>query len=285
MNKISINTAEGHPISVSEFVCSAPAKASILIASATGVKKEYYQKFAEFLSRENFNVYTFDYEGIGESRQEPIKKNTASASSWTLNDLDAAIKHIKGIHSDTKLILIGHSIGGQLIGLAPSSRLADAIILVAAQTGYWRFWKGFNKIKMYATWHFLIPTLTTLFGYFPGKKLGLSEDLPKNMALEWRKWCRSKNYLFDHYRYAKQKYESIHCPIISFSAEDDDFAPRATVDWLTEKYSKATLQRKHLIPSELGVKNIGHFGFFRSKYQTPIWDLFLTEIERAILDV
>ncbi len=285
MNKTTINTTEGHPISVSEFVGSSSAKASVLIASATGVKKEYYQKFAEFLSGENFNVYTFDYAGIGGSRQGSIKKNKASASSWAQNDLDAAIKHVKGIHSDTKLILMGHSIGGQLIGLAPSSQLADAIILVAAQTGYWRFWKGFNKIKMYATWHFLIPLLTKLFGYFPGKKLGLSEDLPKNMALEWRKWCRSTNYLFDHHAHAIQKYESIHCPIISFSAEDDDFAPRTTVDWLTEKYSKAAVQRKHLIPSELGVKNIGHFGFFRSKYKTPIWNLFLTEIERAISDV
>lgn len=270
MNKTTINTTGGHQISFSEFVGSSPAKASILIASATGVKKEYYQKFAEFLCQENFNVYTFDYTGIGDSRQGSIKKNKASASSWAQNDLDAAIKLVKGTHIDTKLILMGHSIGGQLIGLDPSSKLADAIILVAAQTGYWRFWNGFNKIKMYTTWYFLIPTLTAVFGYFPGKRLGLSEDLPKNMALEWRKWCCSKNYLFDHHPHAKQKYESIHCPIISFSAEDDDFAPRTTVDWLTGKYSKAAVQRKHLIPSELGVKNIGHFGFFRSIYKTPI---------------
>ena len=280
MNKLLIKTAKNHTISVTEFICSEKPKSSILICSATGVKQELYQKFSDFLRQKNFNVYTFDYTGIGSSRLESLKSLKTTASSWATNDLETAINHVKHNNRNTGLIIIGHSIGGQLIGLAPSSKLADGILLVAAQTGYWKFWKGFNKLKMYLTWHFLIPILTSILGYFPGKKIGSSEDLPKNMALEWKKWCCSKNYLFDHHLNASQKYEEIHCPIVSFSAEDDNYAPKTTVDWLTDKYKNALTERKHLIPKELGIKSIGHFGFFRSKNKIPIWVTFLNEIEK-----
>ena len=278
MNKILIKTAQAHAISITEFITLDNPKASVLISSATGVKQRLYYKFSEFLRQNNFNVYTFDYAGIGSSKQESLKKFNTSASSWATNDLEAVINHVKLHNKDTKLIIIGHSIGGQLIGLAPSSKLADGIILVASQTGYLKFWKGINRLKMYATWYFLIPVLTFLFGYFPGKQIGAFEDLPKNMALEWQKWCCSKNYLFDHHPNAEQKYNAIHCSLVSFSTENDNYAPKSAVDWLTDKYVNALTQRKHLIPKDLGLKNIGHFGFFRSK-NTIIWDMFLKEIE------
>lgn len=278
MNSVIIKTKNNHHISVVEFIAPKKPKAAVIIASATGVKQTLYLKFSEFLRQQNFTVYTFDYAGIGASKHQSLKKFNTSASSWATNDLEAVISHVKQNNKDTKLIILGHSIGGQLIGLAPSSKFADGILLVAAQTGYWKFWKGFSRLKMYLTWHLLIPVLTPLVGYFPGKRLGASEDLPKDMALEWKKWCCSKNYLFDHIPEAKQKYETITCPIKSFSAEDDNYAPKATVDWLTNKYSNASIERKHLTPKSLKLKNIGHFGFFRSKNKVPIWNQFLEEI-------
>lgn len=280
MHKLFIKSTEAHAIAITEFVSLGRSKCTVIISSATGVKQEYYYKFSEFLRQNNVNVYTFDYTGIGNTKPVNLTKIPASASSWAICDLETVIKYVRNINSPAKLILLGHSIGGQLIGLTPSGRYADGILLVASQSGYWGFWKGSDKVKMYAIWHFLIPVLSVLFGYFPGKKLGLSEDLPKNMALEWRKWCCSKNYLFDHHPDATQKYETIHCPIVSFSAEDDHFAAKITVDWLTDKYANAQTKRKHLFPAALGLEKIGHFGFFKRKYQTSIWNIFLSEIEK-----
>ncbi len=281
MNTLNIPTKLSHTIAAREFVSQTP-KAVIIIASATGVKQTLYQKFAEFLRQHDFTVYTFDYAGIGASKKESLKKFNTTASSWGNNDLESIITYAKKNNKDAKLILIGHSIGGQLIGLAPSSKLANGILLVAAQTGYWKFWKGFNKLKMFATWYFLIPSLTSLFGYFPGKKIGASEDLPKDVALEWRKWCCSKNYFFDHIKKAEQMYQAIHCRITSFSCEDDNYAPKVTVDWLTEKYANANIKRRHLLAKNLKLKKIGHFGFFRSSNKDAIWPIFLTEIQEIM---
>jgi predicted alpha/beta hydrolase len=67
---------------------------------------------------------------------------------------------------------------------------------VAAQSGYWALWPFPVKIVLFFNWYFL-QILTRLFGYFPGKKLGLMEDLPKGVAIEWARWGLKKDYLFD----------------------------------------------------------------------------------------
>ncbi len=279
MDSIFINTPNGNKISVTQFIPETIPKGLVVISSATGVKQTLYFKIATYLEQHNFAVYTFDYSGIGASKLQSLKKFNTSASLWATNDLEAVIQYAKKNHTATKLCLMGHSIGGQLIGLAPSSKEADGILLVAGQTGFWKLWSGLGKWKMCMTWYVLIPVLTKLFGYFPGKKIGASEDLPKDMALEWRTWCCSPNYLFDHVSNAEQSYSAIKCPIYSYSAQDDNYAPKVTVDWLTNQFKGQKAIRKHLIPKEVGISKIGHFGYFRSKNKASIWELFLSDIK------
>lgn len=278
MNSLFIKTQNGNKLSVTQFIPETTPKGLVVISSATGVKQTLYFKMADYLRQHDFAVYTFDYGGIGASKFESLKKFNTSASLWATNDLEAVIQYAKKKHMDAKLCIMGHSIGGQLIGLAPSSKYANGIVLVAAQTGFWKLWRGFDRFKMFITWYVLIPVLTKLFGYFPGKKIGTSEDLPKDMALEWRKWCCSPNYLFDHVSNAEQSYNSIKCPIHSYSAQDDNYAPKITVDWLTNRYKNISITRTHLIPKKLGGSKIGHFGYFRSKNKSSIWRLFLNDI-------
>ena len=45
----------------------------LIMASATGVKQEYYQKFAQFIANNGISVLTFDYTGIGRSLKKPVK--------------------------------------------------------------------------------------------------------------------------------------------------------------------------------------------------------------------
>jgi predicted alpha/beta hydrolase len=54
----------------------------LIIASATGVKQEYYQKFSTYLSDNGVSVITFDYFGIGRSLTKPIKELNNNAADW-----------------------------------------------------------------------------------------------------------------------------------------------------------------------------------------------------------
>lgn len=278
MNTIKIETPLGYPIFTTQFKPQKTPKSIVLISSATGVKQTYYYMFAEFLKSENYVVYTFDFGGVGLSKTSSLKTFDTTPVNWGKNDLESMLKFVKKQHPNLKLNVIGHSIGGQLIGLAPSSKIIDNIILVASQTGYWKFWKGTEKMKMLVNWYVLFPFFTKIFGYFPGKKLGVMEDLPKSISYQWRKWCVSPNYLFDYLKEEELFYKNIHCNINSFSAFDDNYAPKEAVTWLTNKYENAKIDRIHLFAKDNQLRKIGHFGFFKEKMESTIWKLFLEKL-------
>jgi predicted alpha/beta hydrolase len=43
----------------------------------------------------------------------------------------------------------------------------------------------------------LLPITSKIWGYVPAK-LGLGEDLPKGVTLEWAKWCKTPNYFMSY---------------------------------------------------------------------------------------
>ncbi|MEL6484466.1 MAG: alpha/beta fold hydrolase, partial [Bacteroidota bacterium] len=250
----------------------------LIMASATGVKQGYYQSFAQFVSDRGVSVITFDYNGIGRSLKSPIKDLENNASDWGSIDLESVIQYTTAQYPNAKKIVLGHSIGGQLIGLAPSSKKLDKIILVAAQSGYWKFWKGMGKLKMWLNWHILFPVLLNTFGYLNSKKISGMENLPKNVANQWRNWGKHPDYILSDNSITELYYDKIAMALTAFSIDDDDFAPLQAVQWMTRQYKNATIKSIHLVPQDFQVANIGHFGVFKERFRDTIWPLILNEI-------
>ena len=65
------------------------------------------------------------------------------------------------------LMVLGHSAGGQLLGLAPSARHLAGAALVGSQLGWAGHWPWPARAVMWSTWHGLIPALTSVTGYLP----------------------------------------------------------------------------------------------------------------------
>lgn len=271
-----IQTARGHCVSATVY--EAEMHTVLIIASATGVKQEFYKKFAEYISSHGTKVITFDYYGIGASLNEPIKNISVTAAEWGSNDLEAVIQWAYNDYPGANIMLLGHSIGGQLIGLAPSATRLKRIVLVAAQTGYWNYWPGIRKYQMWMNWNLLFPVLTRLVGYMPSKKFSGMEHLPKGVALQWSKWCTRVNYIFDDIPAAQLYFDKITAPVVSISIEKDTYAPKAAVEWLTEKYNSHVFKTLHISPDEYGVSEIGHFGIFKEKFRPTIWQLLRKEL-------
>ncbi len=251
----------------------------VIISSATGVKQEYYQKIAQFLSKEGITVITFDYQGIGRSLKKPIKSLQHNASDWARVDLESVIQYVQATYPNSKKVILGHSIGGQLVGMAKSSKQMDKLILVAAQSGYWKYWSGTGRAKMWFNWHILFPSLLRVFGYLPAKKVSSMEDLPKNVANQWRTWGKHKDYIFSDKTLQDTYYHELTMPLTAFSIDDDEYAPKAAVEWMIAQYGNAKKKSIHLVPSELAVKKIGHFGVFKEKFAPTIWQQILSEIK------
>ena len=60
-------------------------------------------------------------------------------------------------------------------------------------------------------------------------------------------------------------------PLLAYSFSDDAYAPTPAVESLLDAYSGADITHRHLTPADLGVSEIGHFGFFRERFRDTLW--------------
>ena len=251
------------------FTCTQP-KASIVIAPAMGVRQDYYTGFAEFLASEGFQVATIDYTDMGFNEPQSLKQSTVTISDWCA-DLDALIATAYDKSPDLPIIICGHSLGGQLFGALNNRHLITAALTIACGTGYW----GHNprmRLKLLYLWYVAMPLYTRLFGYFPGRRLNKVGNLPRDIALTWASWCRDPLYLLgDDAIKQKSGFGDVSVPILSISFSDDDYIPKPAIDQLHGFYTNAKVERRHLQPSDVGERRIGHFGFFKLHEGHALW--------------
>ncbi len=276
MEITKIKTRRGHWITASVFRQN--SNLVLIISPAAGVKQSFYYAFAEFLNAHGIIIVTFDFYGIGESLDGSIQQVSINAAEWGIYDLEAIITFSKNSFSLARIMVLGHSIGGLLLGFARSAMDLDKVLLVGSQSGYCGFWKEFSKVKMWATWHIIFPVLTNLNFYFPSKSFTRMENLPKEVALQLSQWSRNPKYFLSEYAEDILYFKSILVQVTSISIEDDEFAPQQAVNWLTLRFSNAQVKRIHLAPAEFGLRIIGHFGIFEGKNRPKLWNLLLKEI-------
>lgn len=238
---------------------------TVIIAPATGVPRGFYRAFAEHLASTGFQVVTYDNRGIGESRPVSLKGFNALFQDWGEKDLEGVIRWLGASKPDSRLLLVGHSAGGQLVGFAPSRARLEGMLFVCVQSGYWGHWTGWRRTAIKALWYVLIPALSNVLGYFPAARLGMGENLPIYVAQQWAEWGRSPNYFFDHVLNAIQDaYRKLEVPIRAYSFTDDEmYAPKSAVEQLLGFYAAAPKEHLHLAPGDRGLPQIGHWGFFR----------------------
>lgn len=134
---LDITTPLGHRLGLSVFKPKSSNNKSIIISSATGVLQHFYFKFATHFSELGYTVYTFDYSGIGKSNPSNthLKQNTINLKDWGENDQTAVVDYALSQNPTDKIIVITHSIGGQILAFNKHMANIDAIITVASQSG------------------------------------------------------------------------------------------------------------------------------------------------------
>ncbi len=243
---------------------------AVAIHAATGVKQGYYAKFAGFLAERGFTVLTYDYRGIGSSRPRPLRGFHARMRDWALSDAPAALDFLERVAPGARFMAVGHSFGGQTLGLVPRPERIAAALLVASQSGYWRNWPPLGRSWMWLATHVVLPFGPRLLGYFPSSVLGFGEDLPAGVAVEWASWCRHPHYVVGALG-AHDAYASFRAPLRAYAVADDRFAPPRAVEALLKLYPSARGEVRSVAPRDVGADAIGHFGFFRERFRDTLW--------------
>jgi predicted alpha/beta hydrolase len=277
MPDLTLAARDGIKLAATFFEPGCPNGIAVLVNSGTGIPRQFYGAFAQHLAGRGFAVLTYDYRGIGQSEKPP----EATMEQWGGVDQPSMIDHLATLAPGAARTVVGHSFGGQVLGLADNIGELSAAVLVCTQSGHWRHWPaGRRRLRMLALWWLLIPGLTALTGRFPGSWIGTA-DLPENVARSWARWGRSPHYVCDAGGGPLRPFNrDVAFPLRWMSFTDDPIAPLQAVEALRPYYPNAAIDRQHLAPADLGVEAVGHFGFFRKSMPRAPWDEIARWLER-----
>jgi predicted alpha/beta hydrolase len=271
--KISISCRDGVALSGWLFLPEEPAKGTVAISAALGVPKEYYGPFASFLAERGYAALTYDNRGIGESRADEVRGRDLRMIDWGVQDLEAVLERAIAEGISGRVFLVGHSAGGQLIGMAPLSVRLSGVIFAPACTANWRMYPFPFCLVILLLMHVIVPVFSAGRDVFPARAFGISSvNVATGVIAQWARWARKPGYLFTGtFGIDTRRYAELTFPILSYRFDDDTYAPEAAVEHLLSQYPGARIERRLVRPSELGAGKIGHLGFFKEKMRQTLW--------------
>lgn len=281
MQSVSFPAIDGYMLKGLWAVPFAENKGTVVMNSATGVKKEYYVRFAQYLVQSGYCVLLYDYRGIGESAPKSLKGFKTNMHEWGTLDMNGALNYVIKEKNISKVIWLGHSVGAQMMGLLQNRDSITKVIAVNASTGYWNYFTFPYSYMVLGLWLFVGPPLTILNGYAPMSKIGWGEDLPSGVYFEWRKWCLNKKHFTEVLvqKTGSAIFSDFTAPITAIHTSDDYIANKKTVAKLLEFYPNSDSKSYCIEPKEYGFSKIGHTGIFRKKFENSLWPFILQQIE------
>lgn len=272
MQHFRLSARDGYSLAATLYEPAASNGRAAFVCAAAGVPRAYYGKYAAYLAQRGFAALTFDYRGIGESRPASLRGFRARMRDWVHHDIGGAIDYLVKKFPQHRLNAIGQSFGGQALGAVEGNQRIASALLIASQSGYWRHWRGLDKAEIYLVTHAVLPLGARVLGYFPASVFRKGEDLPAGVAIEWARWCRTRDYLVgDLGDEVRRRYAAFAAPLLAYNFTDDRFAPLPALRALVALYAGAKTEIRRVAPADIAVPRIGHFGFFREQFREPLW--------------
>lgn len=292
---LTIPAADGYLLHGRLWRHEGPVPASrpvVVINPATAVHSRYYARFAAYLHGHGFDVVTYDYRGIGESRPATLKGFEASWIDWGSQDFEGVLRFVAQTFPGQPVQVVAHSVGGFLIGLAESNHLIERVVTMGAQFAYWRDYAPQRRWSLLWRWHVVMPVLAAIFGYFPGRRLGWLEDTPRGVVDDWtarhprfedayRRGRRRKTA--DERRQLVERFTRMRGATLALSMTDDEYGTVPAIHRLLGYFANSPATHLRVAPAMIGLAEIGHFAFFHQRFENSLWPIALTWLRHGRL--
>ncbi|WP_420590021.1 alpha/beta fold hydrolase [Bacterioplanoides sp.] len=273
---VTIQCADGQTLKIHQFdqVKAETAKGVVIIAGAIGVAHGFYQKFAQHLNEQDYIALTFDYRGTGDNAH-CTEKGPLHLADWGAQDIEAVIQHAR--QYELPVSVVGHSMGGQLLALAPSASELNKVVMVASSAPHWSRWSWPHSFKMLLVSRVIFPLVARLTKDFPTKTFGLGNiTIPSGLFRQWARWMTRTDYLLDPgFKLDTRQYQTLNVPTLALGFSDDDLAPEVNIRHLMKLMPNLDSQIQIVAPQQTSSKTIGHTGFFRDKFKEELWPISL----------
>ncbi|MBV6826765.1 alpha/beta fold hydrolase [Pseudomonas sp. PD9R] len=263
------------------------ARPVVIINAATSVRCRHYSRFADYLFANGFDVITYDYRGIGESRPASLKGLEASWTDWGALDFEAMLKRAEHEFAGQPIDVVGHSFGGCAAGLGASGQLIRHLVTVGAQFAYWRDYAPAHRWRMFGKWHVVMPLITMIYGYFPGKRLGWLEDTPAGVVRDWStptaRYEKRPSGRLINATAGRLPFAAVTAKTLAISISDDPYGTIPAIERLLSYFTSSSRTHLRITPEDIGEAEVGHFAFFRSAYQATLWPIALSWLQNGEL--
>ena len=275
--KIRLNARDGYALGATYWQQEKP-KGIVAINAGTCVDQKFYARFAHWLAQQHYDVLTYDYRGVGESAPANLKGFKASIVNWGQLDIPAVIDWMVEKYPHQKRGMIGHSMGGQIIGLADNINQIDKIVAFVPSYGNWQNNAAKGRWKMGLNWATVFPFTVLRNGYFPASRMGMGNDWPRGVTWDWWSWGirRLPHSKIMENRGITHYYYDIKVPLKAYFTVDDLIATERCIPHYRVDFASTDLEVVMLKPEDYGVKKIAHLGMFSPKCQ-QLWEEVLRE--------
>jgi predicted alpha/beta hydrolase len=269
---VEVLALDGTPLRATLFETGSPPSQAVIVGGATAVPRGFYTHFASYLAERGAVALTYDYRGCGEPPDQ-LRRSVARMRDWGTLDFGGAIAWMRERYAGISLNVVGHSMGGHSLLMAPNNDAIARSVTVATQLGYWRLCAPIERYRVWLLINAFAPAVMRIKGYVAGKRLGLGEDLASGVMRDWRHWINSPRYFFDDPTMVEtlSRATEYHAPTLMIGMADDTWGTPQAIDAFASHFRH--VERMTIDPHGHGLDGIGHFGFFRSRNGPALWPI------------
>ena len=241
---------------------------AILLSAAAMVPHGYYAPFARHLVESGAcAVLTYDYRGVAASAGDRADWPDLRMKDWAVLDFPAALAALEAACPGREIVGMGHSYGGQALGLSGVADRFSRYATVATMSGYWRGldtpWQVFVRTQ------FVGRAVATVLGRVP-KAISPGEEMPGRIFLDWARWIGDPDYFFNDPNVPEtERFADVTLPFLSVGLSDDVWGTPRAIGAFMRHYVNADLRKLTLSPGASG--RVGHLGFFRPRHADTHW--------------
>lgn len=238
----------------------------VIMWPAMGTPARYYRPFAAQLLAQGLGVVVVDLRGTGASTPRPSRASRYGYADLA-GDVGAVLDAVKPRRDGRRVILLGHSLGGQvcLLHLAlrasteASAEGVDGVALVAVGLPWFRSYAGARRLGVLALTQGIAATSATL-RVWPG--WGFGGRQAAGVIRDWGHTARVGRFPNLDGVDIEAALTRVRTPVLAVSVEGDRFTPAPTMDHLCAKLTTAPVQRVHVTNAETGAP-LDHFRWVR----------------------
>ncbi|APE24947.1 MULTISPECIES: alpha/beta hydrolase family protein [Streptomyces] len=242
-----------------------PAAPVVVVLPAMGMSARNYTPLVRALHRAGLTVVTTDLRGHGESLPVPARGVGFGYREIVEEDIGAVLRETAAAFPHAPVLLLGHSLGGQLglIHCGLRQPRLSGVVLVASGSAWYRCFgplAGPRRLLLSQVY----AAVAALLGHWPGERLGFAGRESARLIRDWSRQVRTGRYevpgAAGDYERALRR---VALPVLAVDVAGDALAPPAAVDHLCAKMPRADITRWHYGRDDAEGRPLDHFRWIR----------------------